>query len=53
MKWLVTVALQNGSDATVEVVATNKSDAEYRAAFKVETERKSLTSHVVACRKIG
>lgn len=51
MKWIVTVELLDGPDATVTVIAQNKQDAEYRACFKIETERKAITTRVKACRK--
>ena len=36
MRWMVVVEFQDGTTATKEVVATNKSDAEYRAAYALE-----------------
>lgn len=50
MKWLVTVALDSGGAATVEVFATNKADAEYRAAVKAEALYGKVV-RVIACRK--
>lgn len=52
MAYLVTLAMQDGGkDATVEVFATNKGDAEYRAAVKVENTWGRPVSHVKACRR--
>lgn len=51
MTYLVTLAMQTGPSATVKVTASNKPDAEYRAAFKAETVYQRSVSHVIACRK--
>lgn len=50
MRYLVTLALKNGSSATLEAIATNKADAEYRASFKCEGLYGPV-SHTLACRK--
>lgn len=50
MKYLVTLRLQDGTEATYSVIATNRADAEYRAADKAEEQGKRV-SHVIACRK--
>lgn len=51
MTYLVTLAMQVGPDATIKVIATNKADAEYRAAMKAEITYGRCVSHVKACRK--
>lgn len=38
MNWLVTLKMNCGPEVTLKVSATNKSDAEYRAAYKAETQ---------------
>lgn len=52
MTYLVTVAMQDGPNATVTVFAANRADAEYRAMMKVEARNNGLTSHIIACRKM-
>lgn len=36
MSWIVSLMLSNGRIAVVTVVAFNRHDAEYRAAYKAE-----------------
>lgn len=50
MTYLVTLAMQNGQDATVRVEAPNKDEAGYRAAFRAETIYGAV-SHVKAARR--
>lgn len=50
MNYLVTLEMKTGPSATVQVIATNKADAEYRAAEKAETIYGPV-SHVLATRK--
>lgn len=49
--WNVVVALQKGGSVPVRVFATNKADAEYRAAFKVEDQNNLATSHIISCKR--
>lgn len=51
MRYLVTVAFQNGPDATVEVYASNISDAKFRAACVAESRYLRPSSHVVEIRR--
>lgn len=49
MMWMVTLRMRDGNTATVEVSATNRPDAEYRAAQKAENTYGAVES-VIACR---
>jgi hypothetical protein len=50
MKWMVTFALRSGGEVTIEVYATNREDAEYRAAMLASDTRGSV-ERVIACRR--
>jgi hypothetical protein len=54
MLWIVTIEIDDedaGNRATVEVFATNKDDAAYRAAHKIERELKVRTGRLIAARR--
>lgn len=51
MRYMVTLATSNGRDAVVTVIATNKQDAEYRAAAKAESTYGVSVTHVKRCLK--
>jgi hypothetical protein len=50
--WEVVVALQQGGSMPVRIFATNKADAEYRAAFKVEDHHSLVVSHVISTKRV-
>ena len=53
MKWIVTLKMDAGPDATVEVFAPSKNTAEYRAAYKAETLYNRNVLWTIAARKLA
>lgn len=47
MKWMVELQLRDGMTTVQEVIATNKGDAEYRAAYQAEEKLGKAVDHVI------